>query len=85
MGSPGPPPDSQRKFTIHIRTIKNSPHPRNEKTSQPLGGETDDHQRQRCKSGPGGVRTHDQGIMSPLLSPLSYRPYCVEYQVFEYY
>ena len=23
--------------------------------------------------------------MSPLLSPLSYRPYCVEYQVFEYY
>ena len=23
--------------------------------------------------------------MSPLLSPLSYRPYCVDYQVFEYY
>jgi len=24
--------------------------------------------------GPGGIRTHDQGIMSPLLSPLSYGP-----------
>ena len=29
----------------------------------------------RCKSSrPGGIRTPDQGIMSPLLSPLSYGP-----------
>ena len=83
--SPEPPPDSHRKSAIHIRTLKSSPHQRKEKTPQPLGGEADAYQRQRCKSGPGGVRTHDQGIMSPLLSPLSYRPYCIEYQVFEYY
>jgi integrase len=31
----------------------------------------------RNQSRPGVIRTHDQGIMSPLLSPLSYGPACL--------
>jgi hypothetical protein len=31
----------------------------------------------RKRSRPGVIRTHDQGIMSPLLSPLSYGPACL--------
>lgn len=45
--------------------------------ADPIRRRADPTPRQRSPvagSGPGGVRTHDQGIMSPLLSPLSYRP-----------
>lgn len=53
-------------------------------TRRPSGSGRDTHATARAPTlvevnaphagGPGGIRTHDQGIMSPLLSPLSYGP-----------